>query len=173
MRDIQRELQHTEAAFFAQCARRDELVEALTDRLKLQDSLEYEKFFFRYFSGMNREEKSIFDQIRAMTEGSLYQGNKTHLAYSFRKPGTPRCAAQIGGFAAAPCILAEQVRAGVHADTGDVPALHRRRGRCAFSGRSRCRVDEVAAANRPEATQKHELTNTSLAVIGANSPSVQ
>ena len=56
-------------------------MEAVTDRLKLQDSLEYEKFFFRYFSGMNREEKSIFDQIRAMTEGSLYQGNKTSCVF--------------------------------------------------------------------------------------------
>ena len=172
MRDIQRELQHTEAAFFAQCARRDELVEALTDRLKLQDSLEYEKFFFRYFSGMNREEKSIFDQIRAMTEGSLYQGNKTILRILLENPALLDVLPRLADlqqhlvfwlnkyervFTRTPemCLLYTGVEDGVPFPEGLDAELTK------------------AAANRPEATQKHELTNTSLAVIGANSPSVQ
>jgi hypothetical protein len=72
---MQRQLTLTRNAFIAQCQRRDALVERITARLSIQDELEYEKFFFRYFGQMNAEEKFEFRQIRALTEGPLYNGN--------------------------------------------------------------------------------------------------
>jgi hypothetical protein len=73
--EIQRNLQITWRAFSAQCNRRDTLVAAMTARLEIKDSLQFEKFFFRYFSSMNTEERFEFDQIRALTEGPMYKGN--------------------------------------------------------------------------------------------------
>lgn len=75
LEEIQRNHQMTWKAFSAQCTRRDELVRRMKDRLKIRERLEFEKFFFRYFSSMNTEEKFQFDQIRALTEGPMYKGN--------------------------------------------------------------------------------------------------
>jgi hypothetical protein len=41
--------------------------------------LEYEHFFFRYYSKLNSEEKFHFQQLRAMTEGALHEGNQAVL----------------------------------------------------------------------------------------------
>ena len=73
--EIQRNLQVTWRAFSAQCTRRNALVAGMEARLEIKDNLQFEKFFFRYFSSMNAEEKFEFDQIRALTEGPMYKGN--------------------------------------------------------------------------------------------------
>ncbi len=74
---IQRQLSDTRTAFVAQALRRDELVEAIETRTGTKIALEYEKLFFRYHSQLTPDERFIFDQIRAITEGPLYRGNRT------------------------------------------------------------------------------------------------
>jgi hypothetical protein len=76
MQKIQTYLADTHTAFVAQCRRRDDLVAALEQRLEFTNDLEYEKFFFRYYSQLNEAERFEFDQIRAMTEGPLQSGNR-------------------------------------------------------------------------------------------------
>ena len=76
---IQMHLRNTYTAFVAQCRRRNDLVAVMIQRLQIRDRLEYEKFFFRYYDQMSDEEKFEFDQIRAMTEGPLYDGNRAIL----------------------------------------------------------------------------------------------
>jgi hypothetical protein len=76
---MQRRLSDTHKAFVAQCQRRDDLVAAITHRLGFQNDLEYEKFFIRFYTQLTTEERFEFDQIRALTEGPLVQGNKAIL----------------------------------------------------------------------------------------------
>jgi hypothetical protein len=75
VRAIQVYLDNTHTAFVAQVHRRDVLVDTITKRLGFRNDLEYEKFFFRYYDKMTDEEKFEFDQIRAITEGILFDGN--------------------------------------------------------------------------------------------------
>lgn len=77
---IRRHLDDTRTAFTAQCRRRNDLVKAIRSRLRISERLEYEKFFFRYYPRLNDEERFEFEQIRAMTEGPLYEGNRQILA---------------------------------------------------------------------------------------------
>jgi hypothetical protein len=79
MEEIAWELQITRTSFIAQCRRRNHLVDMISGRLKVRGGLEYEEFFFRYFGKLNDEEKFHFDQLRAMTEGPLHQGNQKML----------------------------------------------------------------------------------------------
>jgi|GEM_PF-1419645 cell division protein ZapA (FtsZ GTPase activity inhibitor) len=74
---IQRNLSDTRKAFVAQLNHRDDLVKAVERRLKIRNTLEYEKFFFKYYKQMIADERFEFDQIRALTEGPLYNGNRT------------------------------------------------------------------------------------------------
>jgi hypothetical protein len=74
---IQQKLSDTHKAFVAQINRRDDLVKAIEQRLKIRNTLEYEKFFFKYYNQMIADERFEFDQIRALTEGPLYSGNQT------------------------------------------------------------------------------------------------
>jgi len=76
MIEIAEYLQNTGASFQAQCRRRDQLVAMIESRLRVHEGLEYENFFFRYYAKLNGEEKFQFDQIRAMTEGPLHDGNQ-------------------------------------------------------------------------------------------------
>jgi hypothetical protein len=76
VREIATQLGDTRTAFVAQCRRRDDLVEMLERRLGMRNDLEYEKFFFKYYPELNEAERFEFDQIRAMTEGPLYNGNR-------------------------------------------------------------------------------------------------
>ena len=76
VRAIGQYLQDTRIAFIAQARRRNDLVNAITKRLKFNNDLEFEKFFYRYYQQMSAEERFQFDQIRAMTEGPLYTGNR-------------------------------------------------------------------------------------------------
>jgi len=73
---IKRNLDDTWTAFVAQCRRRNKLEATIRDRLHIKEMLEYEDFFFRYFPNLNYEEKFQFDQIRAITDGPLYAGNR-------------------------------------------------------------------------------------------------
>lgn len=52
-------------------------MKAVERRLKIRNTLEYEKFFFKYYKQMIADERFEFDQIRALTEGPLYNGNRT------------------------------------------------------------------------------------------------
>jgi hypothetical protein len=76
IREIAKHLDNTRTAFIAQCHRRDQLAAMIESRLNVQENLEYENFFFRYYGKLNEEEKFQFEQIRAMTEGPLYEGNQ-------------------------------------------------------------------------------------------------
>ena len=76
---IQRHLSDTYRAFVAQCNRRDVLVAGMTARSGIDNDLEYERFFIRFYSKMTEAERFEFDQIRALTEGPLVQGNKAIL----------------------------------------------------------------------------------------------
>ncbi len=86
LRRISEELDKTATAFVAQCRRRDLLVTMIRSRLDVLDRLQYENFFFRYYGKLNDEEKFQFEQLRAMTEGSLHDGNQTILQIIERHP---------------------------------------------------------------------------------------
>jgi len=79
MARIAEELKKTATAFVAQCQRRNLLMQSIKKRVKVKEQLEYEKFFFRYYGQLDDEEKFQFDQIRAMTEGPLHDGNEAIL----------------------------------------------------------------------------------------------
>jgi len=76
IREIARALGDTRVAFEAQCRRRDGLVRMIETRLQVHSDMEYEKFFFKYYPQLNDAERFEFDQIRAITEGPLYRGNR-------------------------------------------------------------------------------------------------
>jgi hypothetical protein len=75
-RAIAKKLGDTHVAFIAQCRRRNGLVNSITERLGFVNALEYEQFFFQYYKKMTDAEKFEFDQIRAITEGPLREGNR-------------------------------------------------------------------------------------------------
>ncbi|MDA1049599.1 MAG: toll/interleukin-1 receptor domain-containing protein [Planctomycetota bacterium] len=83
---IAEELDKTRTAFSAQCRRRNLLVRTIRQRLSVADKLQYENFFFRYYSELNREELFQFEQIRAITEGSLHDGNEAILGLIENNP---------------------------------------------------------------------------------------
>jgi len=74
MRDIQKNLMDTQRAIIAQSRRRNALVDSIEQRLG-KSHLEYEKFFYKYYSQLNDEERFEFNQIRAITDG-LEKGNR-------------------------------------------------------------------------------------------------
>lgn len=76
MKEIAQNLDDAQTAFVAQARRRDALVATISQRLGVNEDLQYEKFFFRFFDQLDPMEKFEFDQIRAMTEGSIYEGNR-------------------------------------------------------------------------------------------------
>jgi hypothetical protein len=76
---IAREMDKTDTAFNAQIRRRDLLRGMLINRLHADERLEFENLFFQYYSQMNDIEKFQFEQIRAMTEGPLHDGNEAIL----------------------------------------------------------------------------------------------
>lgn len=83
-------LENTYVTFMAQQRRRDELVRLITKRLKIKRTQQYEKFFMTYFDRMNKEERFIFDQIRAMTSGTLFQCNRNMLTLLNSNPALIR-----------------------------------------------------------------------------------
>lgn len=79
LRQLKKHLDTTRTAFIAQIRRRDDLVEKIVQRLNVIEMLEYENFFFRYYGKLDEEERFQFQQIRAITEGPLYEGNRATL----------------------------------------------------------------------------------------------
>lgn len=66
---------NTYTTFKAQAARRNELGEMISDRLKVKRDKQWEKFFAFYFPQMTDEELFVFQQIRGMTETGLFDNN--------------------------------------------------------------------------------------------------
>lgn len=79
MLDIKNHLETTKAAFKTQIQRARNLMTSTQKRLEIKEHLQYEQFFFRYYDHMNEEELFEFSQIRALTEGLLYEGNQSIL----------------------------------------------------------------------------------------------
>jgi hypothetical protein len=79
MQDIKNHLETTKAAFIIQIHRAENLMSSVQRRLEIDEYLQYEQFFFRYYDRMNEEEHFEFSQIRALTEGLLFPGNNSIL----------------------------------------------------------------------------------------------
>lgn len=86
LKEIKKHLGTTWSAFLAQCRKRNDLVAAISRRLHLVETTEYEIFFFRYYAKLTDEERFQFQQIRAITEGPLYKGNQAILDLIERHP---------------------------------------------------------------------------------------
>ena len=78
MQQIQKNLRLTFTTHIAQQRRRDDLVDLLDIRFPESKRLGWEDKFHKHFEDLNKSEKFLFDQIRTMTEGSIYQGNKAN-----------------------------------------------------------------------------------------------
>lgn len=74
-----RDMQVTGVAFQSQNARCRGLVDAVSKRLGITEHLEFEKFLFRYHGRMTPDELFDFQQIRAVTDGPLAEGNRRML----------------------------------------------------------------------------------------------
>lgn len=75
MQTIKNHLEETQAAFHVQIRRLRNLTKTIKMRLEVSEDLEYEQFFIRYYDQMNTAEHFEFDQIRALTEGILFESN--------------------------------------------------------------------------------------------------
>jgi len=83
-------LENTYVSFQAQQRRRNELVQSITKRLGIKREQQYEEFFVTHFDQMTKEERFIFDQMRAMTSGTLYQCNRHMLTLLESNPALIR-----------------------------------------------------------------------------------
>ena len=82
---IAQQLDITKTAFIAQLKRRNELGKMLNVQA-VDGRMYWEKAFSAaYKQGLNDEQQFVFDQIRAMTTGALYQGNQK-LYYLLQQP---------------------------------------------------------------------------------------
>jgi hypothetical protein len=86
LQEIARRLGDTDTAFHAQARRRNALFAAIRKRLGVTERLEYEKFFHRYYTTLNSDEQFEFAQIRAVTEGTLHDGNQRILTLIEQHP---------------------------------------------------------------------------------------
>lgn len=73
----QQELSYS--SFVIQAKRRNELVAMITQRLSIERTQQFEKFFAKYHPLMNKEEQFVFAQIRGITTGTLFSANTTML----------------------------------------------------------------------------------------------
>jgi hypothetical protein len=87
----------TSVAFRAQNGRCRALVNAMTSRLTIREHLEFEAFFFRFADRMNEEERFEFQQIRAVTEGVLREGNQRMLRTIEDHPDLVECIPRLVG----------------------------------------------------------------------------
>ena len=87
--DLLSYLRTTRITFEAQSKLRDELVREMQWRLVVNpyEHYEYEKFFARYFSELNKDEKRTFDTIRAFTKDILQDYNRRMLNTIENCPG--------------------------------------------------------------------------------------
>lgn len=79
MLSLQKNLTLTKTVFIAQVRRRNELGKIMLPNRPDLKTLSWEQRFRVYYAELNDDEKFIFDQIRAMTAGPLYKGNKAIL----------------------------------------------------------------------------------------------
>jgi DNA-binding winged helix-turn-helix (wHTH) protein len=75
MFEIQKNLRLTKTAYLTQARRRNELKASLLLKIPESVPLSSEKRMRLHFPHLTNDEKFIFDQIRALTEGPMYQGN--------------------------------------------------------------------------------------------------
>ncbi|MBV1911783.1 MAG: hypothetical protein KUG78_20995, partial [Kangiellaceae bacterium] len=75
MYEIQKNLRLTKSTYLAQKRRRIELRSLLLAKSPEKTLLSSEKRIRQHFPQLTSDERFIFDQIRAMTEGPMYQGN--------------------------------------------------------------------------------------------------
>ncbi len=61
--------------FVAQCRVRDEVFEAMRKRLEIDEHMEYERFFSRYYKRMDDEERHLHSIIRSYTANILSEYN--------------------------------------------------------------------------------------------------
>lgn len=66
-------------AFIAQAKRRNQLVETIEKRLKLDRKQQFELFFSSVYSQMNEEERFICAQMRAYSDTGIYKNNSAVL----------------------------------------------------------------------------------------------
>ncbi len=75
MLQIQKNLRLTKTTYQVQSRRRKELRTSLLLKSPEETPLSSEKWMRLHFANLTKDEKFIFDQIRALTEGPMYQGN--------------------------------------------------------------------------------------------------
>ena len=75
MYEIQKNLRLTKTTYLAQKRRRNELKESLIAKSPEKTPLSSERRIRLHYPHLTSQERFIFDQIRAMTEGPMYQGN--------------------------------------------------------------------------------------------------
>ena len=76
MREIQKNLRLTFTTFQAQARRTKDLGTTLYQRFPESEPLSWEAKFHKHYQDFTKEEMFLFEQIRALTDGSMYQGNK-------------------------------------------------------------------------------------------------
>lgn len=74
-RELLSVLRTTNKTFEAQCRVRDELYDAVRQRLGVNEAPQYERFFNRFYVQMNGEEKFVHGIVRAYTENILSKQN--------------------------------------------------------------------------------------------------
>lgn len=75
MYEIQKNLRLTKTTYLAQKRRRGELKVSLLAKSPEETPLSSERRIRQHYLHLTSQERFIFDQIRAMTEGPMYQGN--------------------------------------------------------------------------------------------------
>ena len=75
MFEIQKNLRLTKTAYLTQVRRRQELKTSLIKKIPEPTPLTSEKRIQLHYANLSNDERFIFDQIRALTEGPIYQGN--------------------------------------------------------------------------------------------------
>lgn len=76
----------TKTSHNAQKKRRNELGKMIENRFQIQERKDWEKFFSEYYAQLNTQELFIFDQIRVISEGPIYKGNKNVLDILQKNP---------------------------------------------------------------------------------------
>ncbi len=79
MTELEKVLAVNKQSFISQIARRNELGELLKQRFELRQEDSWEKRFFQLYDDMNEQERFLCQQVRAYTEGPLYENNQRAL----------------------------------------------------------------------------------------------
>ncbi|MCB9251310.1 MAG: toll/interleukin-1 receptor domain-containing protein [Flavobacteriales bacterium] len=79
MQNLKDHLEVTKTTLITILNRSQNLLRSVQRRLEIDEHLQYEQFFLRYYDLMNEEEHFQFDQIRALTEGVMFGENNSIL----------------------------------------------------------------------------------------------